>query len=332
LQKNSLNREYPLVSVIIPTYNYAQYITVAINSVLQQDYPADKIEIVIVDDGSTDYTKDVLNNFIQNNTIQYYYQPNQGKASATSAAIHYATGKYIFNLDADDYFLPGKIKQTVEVFESDENIVHVASPAQIVEQENNHVKGAEALPSGIIETKKNGLDLLHYFYRNNILYGGGSTFSARACVLKQIHIPAEVDMYIDEFLLLAVLPHGQSFFLKQSLSVWRVHASNYSGLAQNGVDREIKAQRLLCSSAAVLDYVKQNDFDKQLIKIYTLKNINRQIAYKEGAGTKSLKDIFNYAKELVFNIQPGWQLAKKYHALNRLLPLPVYLLLKKMAK
>src|SRR5437764_1056295 len=103
---------YPLISVIIPTYNYARYIGEAIYSVLQQDYPKDKKEIIVFDDGSTDNTKDILNEFIENKTIRYFYQDNNGKASATYKAIQKASGKYIFNLDADDYFLPGKIKST----------------------------------------------------------------------------------------------------------------------------------------------------------------------------------------------------------------------------
>jgi len=322
----------PTISVIIPTYNYAHYITDAINSVLEQDYPKDSVEIIIVDDGSTDNTREVLKEFMHNKTVQYFLQENKGKASATYKAIQCATGEYIFNLDADDYFLPDKIKRAVDIFESDESIVHVASPAQILDQESNTVKGAESLPTQILETKTNGEQLLRYFYNNNILYGGGSAFSARASVLKKINIPAEVDMFIDEFLLLAVLPHGKSFFINQPLSVWRVHASNYSGKAQDALQQSPKGRRLLSSSAAILDYMKQNNFDSSLVKIYTLKNSNRQIAFKETERTKSLKDIFRYAGEIIFNIQPGWKLIKNYQVLNRLLPLSLYLFLKRIAK
>jgi len=322
----------PLVSVIIPTYNYAHFITEAIDSVLRQNYPQEKIEIIVLDDGSSDDTKDVLQAFIQRNTIKYFYQQNQGKASATQQAIRHSSGKYVFNLDADDYFLVEKIKRTVEVFESDETIVHVASPAQFFDRDMHTIKGAEGLPPAILGVKTDGIQLLKYFYRNNILYGGGSTFAAKASVLKQINIPAAVDMYIDEFLILTVFSYGKSFFIDQPLSVWSAHKFNYSGKAQNALQQSAKERRLLGSSAAVLDYIKQNNFDSSLVKIYTLKNSNRQIAFKETERTKSLKDIFRYAREIIFNIRPNWNLIKNYHVLNRFIPLSLYLFLKRIAK
>ncbi len=321
---------YPLISAIIPTYNYARYLNEAIQSIIQQDYPKDKIEIIVVDDGSTDNTKEVLQQQIQDDIIQYHYQPNQGKAAATVKAIKMATGKYIFNLDADDYFLPNKIKRTVEVFESDDAIVHIGTPAQILNQDENIAKSTEGLPAEILEVKTEGLSLLQFFYQNNILYGGGSTFSARASVLKKIDIPAEVDMYIDEFLILAVLPFGKSFFIQQPLSIWRVHNSNYSGKVEAPAKQSEKARRLLKSSSSVLTYLVQNNFDEMLIKIYTLKHKTREIANKETEKTKSLKDIFQYTKDVFFEVKPGWTIIKKYHVLNRLLPMPVYRFLKKI--
>lgn len=319
------------VSVIIPTYNYADYITEAIESVLQQDYPKDKIEIIIVDDGSTDNTKDILQKWIQS-TIKYFYQSNEGKASATYKAIQMATGKYIFNLDADDYFLPGKIKKTVEIFESDESLVHVASPAKFFDQKDKLLKDTELIPYSILSKKLNGIYLLNYLYRNNIFYGSGSTFSARASLLKRVNIPAGADMYIDEFLLLAILPFGKSFFMKEPLSVWRSHAGNYSVKTINAEQQKLKAQRLLTSSAAVLSYLEENNYDKKLVKIYRLKNVNRLIAYKESVKTKTVKDIAHYAKEVFFAIKPGWRLIKKYQVLNRLIPLSLYLFLKKLSE
>jgi glycosyltransferase involved in cell wall biosynthesis len=320
------------VSVIIPTYNYAHYISEAIESILKQDYAGEKIEIIVVDDGSTDNTKEVLSAYIQNNQIQYYYQPNKGKANATYNAIQKCTGKYIFNLDADDYFLPNKIITTVTIFEVDDDIVHVASPAKFFDDQNKILKDAESIPAELLNKKMNGSTVLNFFYRNNIFYGSGSTLAARTSVLKKINIPTEVDMYIDEFLVLAILPVGKSFFVKEPLSVWRMHVTNYSGELNDATQQKIKNQRLLTSSAAVLKCLEENNYDKALLKIYRLKNSNRFIAYKEASKTKTLKDIWQYAKEIFFDIKPGWHLIKKYQVLNRFLPLSFYLFLKKLSK
>jgi len=320
----------PLVSVIIPTYNYAQYISEAITSVLDQDYPPDKLEIIVIDDGSTDNTKEVLTPFIDQGKIIYYYQENEGKASAAYWGIQNSSGKYIFNLDADDYFLPNKVIETVTAFEADEAIVHVASPAKIFYNDTKALANYEELPKDISGKCLDGNWLLNYFYENNFLYGGGSTYAAKASTLKKIDIPPGVDMFIDEFLILAILPYGKSFFIKEALSAWRGHSSNYSSLSLDDEKSLKKKERLLRSSTAILTYLQNNNFNDKLIKIYKLKNLNRVIAFKESMGNKKLSDIFNYASNVFINIKPNFAIINNYQVLNRLVPMGLFRLLKKI--
>jgi len=317
----------PSISVIIPTYNYANYIVDAITSVLNQNYPADKIEIIVVDDGSTDNTKEVLKPFIDKGKIIFYSQQNKGKASATYFGIQKSIGEYIFNLDADDYFLPNKIIDTIKVFENDSNIVHVASPAKIFFDDTKTLSDYEKLPDVIAGKVLDGDWLLNYFYKNNILYGGGSTYAARASILKKIEIPADVDMFIDEFLIIAILPFGKSFFIKHALSVWRNHTANYSSLSKDDEKSLMKKHRLVKSSSAILNYLEQNNFDEKLIKIYKLKDLNIIVSYKESKGDKKLSDIFNYLWKIV-NLRPSFNLIRKYHVINRLVPLSLVRILK----
>ncbi len=96
---------HPLVSVVIPVFNGEKYIRCAIESVLEQDYQP--IEIVVVDDGSSDATLDILGGF--GNRISIYRQPNKGSAAARNLGIRMAKGTYIAFLDADDYWFSGKI-------------------------------------------------------------------------------------------------------------------------------------------------------------------------------------------------------------------------------
>lgn len=312
----------PLVSVIIPTYNYAKYIVEAVNSVLTQTYPQDKIEIIIIDDGSTDNTFEILKNFIENNIISYSFQENKGKANATYNAIQKCQGKYIFNLDADDYYLPTKIAEYIQVFESIEEIVHVAAPAKIFFEEKNFTKN-EILPEDILNKVLDGKWLLKRFYNNNMLFGGGTTYAARASTLKAINIPTGIDMYIDEFLILAILPFGKSFYINHPLSVWRIHGKNFSisrVVQQNQINNR---KRLLKSSATILKYLEDHNYDKNIIKIYQIQDLMRYMLYKELLNDKKVSDIFKYASKVLFKIKPSWKLIKTYNLLNRLVPLPI---------
>lgn len=100
----------PLVSVVIPAYNSARYIGVAIDSVLQQDYPA--LEILVIDDGSIDNTTEIVASY--GDKVRLLTQTNQGSAAARNHGIRHANGKYIAFLDADDAWWSHKIRYQVE--------------------------------------------------------------------------------------------------------------------------------------------------------------------------------------------------------------------------
>ena len=106
----------PLVSVIIPTHNRAKYITKALDSVLFQSYQ--DFEIIIVDDGSTDNTKSVLESYLKDPRIVYIYQQNQKVSKARNNGAKRAKGEYIALLDSDDYWLDSrKLEKQVRFFE-----------------------------------------------------------------------------------------------------------------------------------------------------------------------------------------------------------------------
>ncbi len=320
---------FPLVSVIIPTYNYASYICEAVNSILQQDYPSESIEIVIVDDGSTDDTENVLKPFIENSLVRYFYQANMGKAAATSRAINLSKGKFIFNLDADDVFLPGKIRRCVHLYEQDVALVHIASPAKIIELASGKEE-VEKIPEDILGKKNDGRELLEYFYDENILYGGGSTFSARASVLKGINIPGTVNMYIDEFLIIAVLNKGASYFFKEPLSVWNIHGNNYT--ANSNKERTIKKQReLLKNSTSMLDELAKGGYTSRFFKAYVLKHETRKLYFLELWNEKKLSDVIRYIKVLIRYRISFYQI-RKHSAFTRLLPAKLLFFLRNMIK
>jgi glycosyltransferase involved in cell wall biosynthesis len=106
----------PRVTVLIDTYNYGRFIEEAIDSVLAQDFPMDQVQILVVDDGSTDDTRQRVAKYLSQ--LRYLYKPNGGQASAFNFGLAQATGEYIVLLDADDFWLPAKLRRVVEEFDA----------------------------------------------------------------------------------------------------------------------------------------------------------------------------------------------------------------------
>lgn len=105
------NPTKPLVSVVIPCYNQARFLGEAIESVLNQTYP--NVEIIVVNDGSTDHTSEVA---LQYSKVRYFEQQNQGLAAARNKGFSESRGSYLVFLDADDRLLPSAIGAGVLCF------------------------------------------------------------------------------------------------------------------------------------------------------------------------------------------------------------------------
>jgi glycosyltransferase involved in cell wall biosynthesis len=104
------NDSLPLVSVLMATYNYGNFISKSINSVLLQTYK--NIECIVVDDGSTDDTQSVLS-CIKDKRLKIFSQTNRGQAEAWNRAFEMSRGEYIFFCDADDFFFENKIESVL---------------------------------------------------------------------------------------------------------------------------------------------------------------------------------------------------------------------------
>mgnify|MGYP004004405407 FL=1 len=105
----------PSVTIYITNYNYGTYLEQAIQSVLNQTYT--DYELIIIDDGSTDDSKDIIDQYQKHNNIYTVFQENKGLNASNNIALNLTRGKYIVRLDADDYFAP----QAIEVMVSELN-------------------------------------------------------------------------------------------------------------------------------------------------------------------------------------------------------------------
>lgn len=135
----------PQVSVIIPVYNGEHYISQAIDSVLSQT--DSNYEIIIVDDGSTDNTHQIIQHYIEKcqdpALIRYIFQSNQGVAAARNQGIQIAKGEFIALLDQDDVFLPEKLAHQVAYFKTHPDVAIVNSGWRLIDPNNNPISDIE---------------------------------------------------------------------------------------------------------------------------------------------------------------------------------------------
>lgn len=108
----------PLVSVVIATYNMAQYLPEALGSVLSQTYR--NIEVLVIDDGSTDCTAETMAKFADNPLVRFVQQSNRGQASAKNRGAQSAKGSLVAFLDADDQWVPEKLAMQLPLFSQSE--------------------------------------------------------------------------------------------------------------------------------------------------------------------------------------------------------------------
>lgn len=108
----------PLISVIIPNYNYERYLREAVDSALRQTY--DNVEIIVVDDGSADGSREIIESY--GGRINALYQENQGVSAARNNGAARGSGEYIAFLDADDIWKPDKLTRQFARFEEDNQV------------------------------------------------------------------------------------------------------------------------------------------------------------------------------------------------------------------
>jgi len=132
----------PLVSIIVPCYNYAHFLGEALDSVLAQTYP--HWECIIINDGSPDNTEEVAMEYCKKDSrIKYFYKENGGHSSARNFGIKTSVGKYILPLDADDRISNIYLEKAIEILESETDVKLVTGEVQLFGNTNSQLKMPE---------------------------------------------------------------------------------------------------------------------------------------------------------------------------------------------
>ena len=116
-------KSYPLVTIYLVNHNYGRFLEKSIDSVLSQDFL--DFELIIIDDGSTDHSNQILNNYEQIDKVNVVRQKNKGLSVTNNIALKMSSSRYIMRLDADDYLLPNALRVLTSRLEADPDLVLV---------------------------------------------------------------------------------------------------------------------------------------------------------------------------------------------------------------
>ena len=192
----------PLVSVVIPAFNMSRYIARTIASVLEQSYK--EIELIIVDDGSTDDTGLIVRNITAKNII-YIFQDNKGLPAARNAGIKASKGDFIAFLDADDYWHPKKIEKQAAVFTNFPEVDAVYCNFFRVDVDDHRLPD-EWNPSRL------GKSLFEELLFHNIITGSASSVMVRAKALQDVGLFDEDLCYAEDLDMWRRLAYRHKFF------------------------------------------------------------------------------------------------------------------------
>jgi glycosyltransferase involved in cell wall biosynthesis len=246
--KNNL----PLVSIVVPTFNQAEFLPEAIASAQKQTYP--NIEIVVVNDGSTDHTIEVLQKLSQEDSrIRFFNQLNKGFGGATNKAIHEAKGEYIAHLDSDDIFEPEKIEKQFDALQINRDIDLVHTAVQLIDRQGKPLQVLRG-------TDMDSNTFLAQMLFRNIMPNPNTMFGRKECFL-DVPCSEKYRRSVDYDRVLRLAEKYRFKYLDLPLTRWRRHEQNIS----NDLEKHRQEQLEILKGYSVqelMDYVDKTTLDK----------------------------------------------------------------------
>jgi len=226
----------PYVSVLIDTYNHEQFIAQAITSVLEQDMSMADVEIIVVDDGSTDRTPEIVRGFEPR--VRVLRKSNGGQASAFNAGISECHGEIIAFLDGDDWWEKDKLRSVLQEFEANPEIGAVGNGLFEVDAQGKKlfVNTPDRAYRCFFRTVEEGI-----WFGELMSYMGTSRLAIRKSVLDKIlPVPEGIVIEADEYLATLAVAISGALVIDQPLTNYRFHHGN---LYQYGTYNLKKARR-----------------------------------------------------------------------------------------
>jgi len=228
------------VSVLIDTYNHERFIEQAIVSVLEQDFPNSERAIIIVDDGSTDCTPEIVKKFEPR--VRLLRKENGGQASAFNAGIPKCKGEIVAFLDGDDWWAPGKLRAVADALAGDPSIGLVGHGiTEIFPDGRQHTDLLREVPRFRLDS----VDSARTFrLRKSFL--GTSRMTVRSEVLRKIgKVPEALRIEADEYLFTLAGLFSDVLILRDSLTFYRLHEANAFQVSDGNTTALRRKQRVL---------------------------------------------------------------------------------------
>jgi glycosyltransferase involved in cell wall biosynthesis len=237
----------PFVTVLVDTYNHERFIEEALVSVLEQDFPADEMQVLVVDDGSTDRTPEIVRKFEPR--VRVLRKSNGGQASAFNFGIPQARGEIVAFLDGDDWWARHKLTRVVEVMAADPSVGIVGHGIIIVHRDGS--QQSETLRDGF-RFRANTVEGARLLRRRGSFLGT-SRMTIRRQILERIGpVPEGIRVQADEYLSTLAAALGGAQILEDALTFYRLHDSNAFQLGQFDIVKQGHKQRSLAILAASL--------------------------------------------------------------------------------
>ena len=224
-----------LLSVIIPTYNNGHFIRFALKSLFLQTYPEESMEIIVIDDGSTDNTKEVLEEY--RGEIVYIYQENKGIASARNTGMSMAKGEIITFLDSDDMWNEDRLQRVVEKFYEKQDAGMVYHPVELIDCQGNTIHKNFHKAFGYKECLSGWVTKEVFSGR---IFCGGSSFAFKREIIDNVYpIPEDIRRGIDYYMTAVSSCYADVEYIPDILGKYRMHGSNTTMLAGHENYREL---------------------------------------------------------------------------------------------
>ena len=225
----------PRVSVIIPTYNCSEFIKDAINSILKQTYSDH--EIIVVDDGSTDSTRKLLDTYIRNGLVNYIYQENKGHSFARNAGIKAARGGFIAFLDADDIWLPDKLELQMKIFDTDSSIGLIHSDINVLTDRGEMVMALRRDFPGEIVQRHSG-NIFDAFFCREIYISCATVIVKKECFDRVGLFDEKLARlcFEDSEMWLRIVRHYKAHYIHKPLAIYRIRPNSMSKNRQKMIE------------------------------------------------------------------------------------------------